>query len=89
MQFHTHWKVRFQIKSENPITINEPFNLVVFILKVKFGIHLSTLNFPTDMFKMPVCKYSCLSVSNDFHLKSNVSLHLSIRVFPSVPSLDL
>ena len=45
MQFHAHWEVHFQTEFENPITINEPFNLVVFILNVEFGIHLSTLNF--------------------------------------------
>ena len=89
MQFRAHSEVRFRTKLESPITINEPFNLVVFVSKVKFGIHLVTLNYRTDMFEMWACKFSHLSVSNDFRLKSSESLQLSIKVFSSVPSLDL
>ena len=53
-------------KLENPITIDLLFNLVVFILEVKFGIHLATLNFRTDMFKTLACKYSYFSGSERF-----------------------
>ena len=55
---------RIQTKLEGPITINEPFNLVVFVSRVKFGIHFVTLNFRT---KTSACKYSTLLVLHDFH----------------------
>ena len=73
MQLHVHWDVRFRTKLESPITINEPFYLVVYVLRVKFGIHLVTLN-RTEMFKTLACKFSRRSVSNDFHLKSNTHI---------------
>ena len=41
----------FSDKIRKSITINELFNLVVFILKVNFYIHLVTLDFHTTRLK--------------------------------------
>jgi len=35
-----------------------------------------------DMMKTSVCRFSCMSVSNKFRLKSNVSLHFTEKNFP-------
>lgn len=75
-------------KLENLMTINEPFNLVIFALKVKFiNIDLVTMNFHTHMtrLKRPHANFRACQ----FQIQAIITLHVSTKVFSSVHLLDL